>query len=128
MNNFYVVGRLVRDPEIKETENGKKYTNITLAVPRSYKNAEGIYESDFIDCVLWQGVAERVDEYCQKGDLLGVRGRLETDIYEKDGKSVKSTQVIADKISFLRSKSNDKVEDKKDEKSKAKKKSQDREK
>ena len=58
LNQTVIVGRIVRDPELRETESGNKVTNITLAVPRSYKNADGEYDTDFIPCVLWRGVAE----------------------------------------------------------------------
>ncbi|MDD4376433.1 MAG: single-stranded DNA-binding protein, partial [Clostridia bacterium] len=67
-----VVGRIVKDPELKETESGRKVTNITLAVPRSFKNINGEYETDFIPCVLWKGVAETTTAYCKKGDLVGI--------------------------------------------------------
>ncbi|HOZ54357.1 MAG TPA: single-stranded DNA-binding protein, partial [Bacilli bacterium] len=71
LNQIVIVGRLVRDPELRTTENGKNVTNITLAIPRSYKNSNGEYETDFVDCVLWTGIAETTTEYCKKGDLLG---------------------------------------------------------
>lgn len=71
LNQVVFVGRLVRDPELKESEGGNKFTNITVAVPRSYKNVDGEYDTDFIDCRLWTGVAENTAEYCKKGDLIG---------------------------------------------------------
>ena len=66
LNQIVIVGRLVKNPELKETEKGKKVTNITLAVPRNYKNINGEYDTDFIDCILWTGVAENTAEYCNK--------------------------------------------------------------
>ena len=72
LNQTVIVGRLVKEPELRETENGNKVTNITLAVPRSYKNMNGEYETDFISCVLWKGIAENTVEYVKKGDLLGI--------------------------------------------------------
>lgn len=106
LNQTVIVGRLVADPEVKETENGKKVSNLTVAVPRSYKNAEGEYETDFVDCVLWSGVAENTAEYCRKGDMIGIKGRVQTDTYENaDGKKQKSTKIIAEKVTFLSSKS-----------------------
>lgn len=60
LNQSILVGRIVREPEVRETENGVKISNITLAVPRSYKNVNGEYDTDFISCVLWRGVAEKV--------------------------------------------------------------------
>lgn len=103
LNQVVMVGRLVASPEVKETENGTKVTNVTIAVPRSYKNAEGVYETDFVDCTLFNGVASSLAEYCQKGDLIGIKGRIQTETYEKDGDRRKSTQVIADKVTFLSS-------------------------
>ena len=96
LNQTVLVGRLVQDPEIKELENDKKVCNITLAVTRSYKNADGIYETDFIPVTLWQGIAENVKEYCKKGDIVGVRGRLQV----REDK----VEVVGEKVTFLSSK------------------------
>lgn len=96
LNQTVLVGRLVQDPEIKELENDKKACNITLAVTRSYKNADGIYENDFIPITLWQGIAENVKDYCKKGDLVGVRGRLQA----REDK----VEVVGEKVTFLSSK------------------------
>ena len=105
MNQFVGVGRLVAKPEVKESENGKKYINYTIAVQRSYKNADGEYETDFLDVVSFGQVAESTAEYCEKGDIIGVKGRIETSNYEiEDGEKRKSTQIIADRVTFLSSK------------------------
>lgn len=123
MNQTVIVGRLVDEPKLQETENGKKVTNLTLAVPRSFKNADGEYDTDFVDCVLWSGVAETTSEYCKKGDLVGIKGRIQTDTYENnEGKKQKSTKIIAEKVTFLSSaKTKDEIEQKSSEKSKPKK-------
>lgn len=73
LNQAVLVGRIVQNPELRETENGKKLTRITLAVPRSFKNSNGEYETDFISCVMWKGVAENTVEYCKQGDLVGIK-------------------------------------------------------
>lgn len=104
LNQLVIAGRLVSDPEIVETENNKKRTFITIAVPRSYKNMEGVYDTDFIRCTLWNGIAETTCEYCKKGDVVGVKGRIQTSSYEKDGEKKYSMDVIAEKVSFLSSK------------------------
>lgn len=104
LNQIVLVGRLVRNPEIKTSENEKSYTSITLAVPRSYKNPDGEYEADFIDCRLWSAVAETAVEYCKKGDLIGVKGRVESRVYEKDDEKKYITEIIAERITFLSSK------------------------
>lgn len=110
MNNIvHLIGRLTKDPEEKELESGKKVCNISLAVPRSYKNEQGEYDVDFIDCALWNGVAERAVEYCKKGDLIAVRGQIKVDNYEKEnGEKDKKIFVAADKILFLSSKNQEK--------------------
>ena len=103
-----LVGRLAQDIEIKKTENGKEVVRIPLAVNRNFKNAEGIYETDFIDCVLWDSIAKNVGEYCKKGDTVGIRGRLQVSYYEKDDVKHKVIDVIAERVTFLNSASNDK--------------------
>ena len=104
LNQTVLVGRLVKDPELYETENGNKVTNITLAVPRSYKNPDGEYDTDFIPCTLWKGVAENAVEYCHKGDLLGIKGRLQTRKIDVEDKKHEVTEVIAEKVTYLSSK------------------------
>ena len=103
LNQVVLVGRITREPELKELEDGKKVSNITLAVPRSYKNADGIYETDFIDCTLWNGIANNLFEYCKKGDMVGVRGSLRTDNYEKEGKLMTKLNLFAERVTFLSS-------------------------
>lgn len=102
LNQTVIVGRLVREPELRKTENNHHVTNITLAVPRSYKNVNGEYETDFISCVLWKGIAESTVEYVRKGDLLGVKGRIQTRSYETENEEKKYvTEIVAEKVTFL---------------------------
>lgn len=111
LNQVVLVGRLTKDLEVKELEDGKKVTNLTLAIPRSFKNADGEYETDFIDCSLWNSIAENTAEYCKKGDIIGVKGRLQSSSFEKeDGNKEFRTQVMAEKVTFLSSKSKDEPE------------------
>ena len=107
LNQTVIVGRLVNDPELRETENGRKVTNVTVAVPRSFKNVNGEYDTDFISCVLWKGVAENTVEYCKKGDLVGVRGRLQNREYEAEDGKRKVVELVAEKVTFLSSKNKD---------------------
>lgn len=107
MNQTVIIGRLVHEPELKETEKGKKMSRITLAVPRSFKNQSGEYDTDFISCTLWQGIAENTTQYVNKGDLIAVKGRLQTRKIEIDEDTKRnSVEVIAEKITFLSSKKN----------------------
>lgn len=104
VNQIVLVGRIVKTPELRVTENGKKMSSIVLAVPRNYKNSEGQYDTDFLDCTLWTGVAESTAEYCKTGDLVGVRGRLQTRIVETpEGTKKKKTEIIAERVNFLSS-------------------------
>lgn len=107
LNQIVIAGRLVSDPEIITTENNKKKTLITVAVPRSYKNVEGNYDTDFIRCTLWNGIAESTCEYCKKGDVVGIKGRIQTSSYEKNDEKKYAMDVIAEKVSFLSSKKAD---------------------
>lgn len=110
LNQTVIVGRLVKDPELRETENGNKVTNITLAVPRSYKNINGEYDTDFISCVLWKGIAENTVEYVKKGDLLGIKGRIQTRNYEVEDEKKYVMEVVAEKVTFLSSNKNKETE------------------
>lgn len=100
MNNYTLLGRLVKDLEVKESENKKKYGYITLAVNRNYKNAEGEYDTDFIDMIVWNELAERVSTYCHKGDLIAVNGRIETRMIPVDDHNEKVTSLVCDKVTF----------------------------
>ena len=108
LNQAVIVGRIIKEPELKKTENGTKVTNITLAVPRCFKNSEGQYDTDYISCVLWKGVAESTVEYCKKGDLVGVKGRIQTrDVELEDETHKKYVEVVAEKVTFLSNKKAD---------------------
>ena len=104
LNQVVLVGRLAEDPKVSQTETGKNYTFINLAVPRAFKNSDGIYETDFIRCVLWNGVASNTSEYCHTGDVVGIKGRLQNRSYENEAKEKKYiTEVIAERVSFISS-------------------------
>lgn len=107
LNQTVIVGRIVKDPELRETDSGKKVTNITLAVPRSFKNMNGEYETDFIPCVLWKGVAESTTQYCKKGDLVGIKGRIQSRSYDNEEDKKYVVELIAEKVTFLSSKKTD---------------------
>lgn len=100
LNQFVVVGRMVSDPEIKEAESGNKISIITLACPRSFKNTDGEYDTDFIDIVLWESIAEKTTQYVKKGDLVGIKGRIQSYVENE----VKHLENVAEKVTFLSSK------------------------
>lgn len=110
MNNVILVGRLASDPVLEETSTGKKRTCINLAVPRSYRNSEGLYETDFIRIILWNGMASNTKEYCHQGDMVGIKGRIQNRQYEVEDETNDETtrkyitEVVAEKVSFITSK------------------------
>jgi single-strand DNA-binding protein len=111
MNITMLVGRLTKDSELRFTENEKKVGNFTLAINRDYKNTNGEYETDFINCVVFGEQAETLNKYTQKGDLIGVQGRLQTRNYEdKEGKKHYITEVLVNKVQFLSTKNSQKNE------------------
>lgn len=104
LNQVVLVGRLTSDPEAVQLEGGHKKSIFNVAVPRSYKNQNGEYETDFIRCVLWDAIATSTAEYCHKGDIVGIKGRIQvTQFEDKEGKKY-LTEVVAEKVTFLSSK------------------------
>jgi len=109
LNQVILVGRLVYDPELRTLDDGRTVTTITLAIQRGFKNAEsGEYDTDFLKCTLWSGIAENTVEYCNKGSTVGVKARLSQKYFEyEDGKSFSYPEIVAEKITFINTK-NDK--------------------
>ena len=102
LNNVILVGRLTSNPEIIEIENAKKVTTVILAVNRNFKNSDGIYDTDFIRCILWNNIASTTTEYCHVGDVVGIKGRLQTSKYEDENHKVHYiTDVIAERVTYL---------------------------
>ncbi|ALJ98860.1 single-stranded DNA-binding protein [Staphylococcus aureus] len=107
LNRVVLVGRLTKDPELRSTPNGVSVGTFTLAVNRTFTNAQGEREADFINVVVFKKQAENVKNYLSKGSLAGVDGRLQTRNYEnKDGQRVFVTEVVADSVQFLEPKNN----------------------
>lgn len=104
LNQIILVGRLTRDITVNKSENGNKVATISLAIPRSFKNSDGVYDTDFVDCVAFDAIAENTSEYCGKGDIVGVKGRVQSRVIEKDDKKETELQIICEKITFLSSK------------------------
>lgn len=95
MNNICLVGRIVNTPILEKDDRNRYVCNITLAVDRSYKNAEGVYDTDFIKCRLYESVAETTCEYCRKGDLVGVKGSLSSLISDNVYVMVENVKYLA---------------------------------
>lgn len=103
MNQLILVGRLTKTPEIKKQE-GKSNCYITVAIKRQFKNSDGIYDTDFINCTVWNVIAEKVCEYCKKGDIVSVKARIQNNNYiDKEDKKVYTYEIIAEQVSFMQS-------------------------
>lgn len=94
MNSFIGIGNLTKEPEIRYTNNNLKVATITIAINRKE-------EADFIDCVAFDKKADIIEQYLHKGNKVAVEGRLQTNMYEKDGKKYKSMNILINNIEFL---------------------------
>ena len=104
-NNVVLIGRLVRDVDLRQTSTGKMMTYFTLAVNRNFKNEQGEQAADFIGCVAFDKKAENMAWFLSKGSLISVEGRISTRNFQgNDGKTVYVTEVVASNITFLESK------------------------
>ena len=102
MNKDILIGRLTRDPELRTTPTGRNVCQFSVAVNRTFTNANGEREADFINCVVWDKQAENLSKYQKKGNQIAVEGRIQTRNYDdKDGKRVYVTEILATNISFL---------------------------
>ena len=113
MNKVILVGNLTRDPELSTTSNGISYCKFSLAVQRRFSK-EGEKETDFFNITAWRGQAENCHKYLKKGSKAGIVGSLQTRTYEdKDGAKKYVTDIIADEVEFLSSKTEQKETKKK---------------
>jgi len=107
LNRVVLIGRLTKDPELRYTPNGVAVASFTLAVDRTYKNAQGEKETDFIPCVVFRQLAELCANYLAKGRLAAIDGRIQVRTYEgQDGQRRWVTEVVGDNVRFLSPKDN----------------------
>lgn len=101
INRVVLIGRLVRDPELRKTQSGTSVCSFTLAVNRR-QNQDGTQDADFIQCVAWNKLADNIQLYQKKGNQLGIEGRINTRSYDnQQGQKVYVTEVIAENVQFL---------------------------
>ena len=104
INNVTLIGRLTKDVELKYTPANQAVAQFTLAVNRTFKNANGERETDFINCVIWRQAAENFVNWVKKGALIGITGRIQTRNYEnQQGQRVYITEVVAENFQMLES-------------------------
>lgn len=102
INQVTLVGRLTKDPELRYTPEGHAVSNVTVALNRSFRNNEGQYAADFVQCTIWKKTAENTAQYCRKGSIVGITGRIQTRNYEnQEGKKVYVTEVVAENVRFM---------------------------
>ena len=100
LNQTVLVGRLTQDLKEELIDDERKAYYITIAVQRNYKNEDGVYETDFVPIELGDNIGKNVCSYCKKGDILGIKGRLES--FQNEDKNI--IKLIAEKVTFLSSK------------------------
>lgn len=104
MNRLTVTGRLVRDSELREVGDSRIVLNNAIAIPRNYKSGDG-QDADFINIVAWGKRAELIEEYCNKGDLIGLDGRIQSRTYQNnDDQTVYTIEMVVDRVHFLQAK------------------------
>lgn len=103
INKCVIMGRLTRDPELRQTQSGLSVVRFTLAVDRRFKNQSGEREADFVSCQAWRQTAEFIAKYFSKGSKLAIVGSIQTGSYERDGQTVYTTDVVADEAYFVES-------------------------
>ncbi len=105
INTVALMGRLTYDPEIKQTSGGVSVVRFQIACDRNYQKSGTERQADFIDCVAWRQTAEFVSRYFRKGSMIAVEGSIQTQNYtDKNGNNRKSTEVLANNVSFCGSK------------------------
>lgn len=106
MNRVMLIGRLTTKPELRYTSSNLPFARFSVAVNRTFNNAQGQREADFINVVVWRKQAENVCNFLDKGSLVSVEGRIQTGSYDdKDGNKRYTMEVVADSVQFLESKS-----------------------
>jgi single-strand DNA-binding protein len=102
MNKILLIGRLVKDPELRYTQGGTGVASFTLAVNRRFANQNGEREADFINCVAWNKTAEFVANYFKKGQEMALEGRLQVRSYDgNDGQRKWVTEVVTEQVEFV---------------------------
>ena len=107
LNKWFGIGRMVKDPNLRQTQSGKSVVSFTIAVDRDFKNKDGERESDFINIIAWGSSADFVARYFGKGDMIAVEGRLKIRNWtDENGTNRKTAEIEADRLHFCGVKSN----------------------
>ena len=110
-NSVILIGRTTDKPTLRTLDNGFSVGNLTLAVNRPFKNSDGEYDTDFINCTMWNGVANSANEFCRKGSVVAVKGLLvtkddsvmiTTESGEQIKKNIKVLDIQVEKVIFIK--------------------------
>jgi single-strand DNA-binding protein len=104
VNNVILIGKIVNDITVVTLDSGKKISEITVAVVKNFKNFEGSYDTDYIKATLWEGLASNVYNYCSKGSLISIVGRLQIKQVHIEERKLNVIELVAESIGFLDSK------------------------
>ena len=101
MNQVGLVGRVTKDPVLRQLSDNKNHTSFVIAINRNFRNNQGSIDADFVLCSAWGKLAERINQYCGKGSLIGVNGRLQSRSYtNRDNQKVYTTEVVVEDVRF----------------------------
>lgn len=101
INQCVLVGKVKDLPEIRTTSKGTSVAHMVVEADRSFRNDDGSLSSDLFKVTLWTGIAEECVSLCKPGDLIGIKGRMQSNVFEKEGRQFYNCEVIAEKVSFL---------------------------
>ena len=102
MNQVGLVGRLTKDPTLRQLNENRSTVSFVIAINRNFRNNQGAVDADYLLCVAWGKLAERIAKYCGKGSLIGVKGRLQSKTYtNKDNIKVYTTEVVVEDVRFF---------------------------
>ncbi len=101
INTCVLVGKVVEPPEIRTTSKGNTVATLLVEADHPFRNEDGSLSADLFQVTLWKGIAEECASVCRPGDLIGIKGRLQASVNEKNGRSFYNCNVVAEKVSFL---------------------------
>ena len=100
MNKVWLTGRLIKDPELSKTSKGTPNCQFCIAVNRPVVR-DGVKETDFINCIVWNKQAENLVKYQRKGNLIGIQGQFRTDKYEINGETKYKSYILGEEVEFM---------------------------
>ena len=101
INQVIIVGTVEKLPELSKTQNGTTVAKMVVKADRNFRNEDGTLSNDFFQITLWRGIAEECADVCKVGSLVGIKGRLLSNCYEKNDFTFYNCEIIAEKVSFL---------------------------